>query len=55
MGGFYAKGIGPTITLDITEGEFRVLELIEVERQEQIKSGDGCSGGVPEPRQGNDW
>jgi hypothetical protein len=31
-----------TITLaDVTEEEFRVLELIEAERQEQIKNGDG--------------
>ena len=38
-----AKSIGLTITLaDITEEEFRVLELIEVERQEQIKAGDGA-------------
>jgi hypothetical protein len=37
-----AKNIGLTITLaDITEEEFRVLELIEVERQEQINSGGG--------------
>jgi hypothetical protein len=35
-----AKSIGLTITLaDITEEEFRVLELIEAERQEQIKGG----------------
>ena len=34
-----AKSIGLTITLaDITEEEFRVLELIEAEGQEQIKS-----------------
>jgi hypothetical protein len=45
-----AKSIGLTITLaDITEEEFRVLELIEAVRQEQIKAGDGgtavrCSG-----------
>ena len=33
-----AKSIGLTITLaDITEEEFRVLELIEAERQEQIR------------------
>ena len=33
-----AKSIGLTITLaDITEEEFRVLELIEAERQEQIE------------------
>jgi primosomal protein N' len=32
-----AKNIGLTITLaDITEEEFRVLELIEIERQEQV-------------------
>ena len=37
-----AKSIGLTITLaDITEEEFRVLELIEAVRQEQIKAGDG--------------
>jgi hypothetical protein len=36
-----AKSIGLTITLaDITEEEFRVLELIDAERQEQISSGD---------------
>jgi hypothetical protein len=36
-----AKSIGLTITLaDITEEEFRVLELIEAERQEQIRNGD---------------
>jgi hypothetical protein len=37
-----AKSIGLTITLaDVTEEEFRVLEMIEAERQEQIKNGDG--------------
>ena len=37
-----AKSIGLTITLaDITEEEFRVLELIEAERQELIKARDG--------------
>ena len=37
-----AKSIGLTITLaDITEEEFRVLELIETEGQEQFNSGDG--------------
>jgi hypothetical protein len=37
--------MGLTITLtDITEEEFRVLELIEAERQEQIKNGDGGTG-----------
>jgi hypothetical protein len=37
-----AKSIGLTVMLaDITEEEFRVLELIEAERQEQIKAGDG--------------
>ena len=42
------QNIGLTITLaDITEEEFRVLELIEVERQEQNKSGEGA----PTPRQ----
>jgi hypothetical protein len=41
-----AKSIGLTITLaDITEEEFRVLELIEAERQEQMKSGDGGNRG----------
>ena len=36
-----AKSIGLTITLaDVTEEEFRVLELIEAERQEQIRNGD---------------
>ncbi|HUE01502.1 MAG TPA: hypothetical protein VMR62_18160 [Bryobacteraceae bacterium] len=40
-----AKHMGLTITLtDITEEEFRVLELIEAERQEQIKNGDGGTG-----------
>jgi hypothetical protein len=35
-----AKSIQLTIMLgDITEEEFRVLELIEVERSEQMKSG----------------
>ncbi len=35
-----AKSIGIIITLsDITEEEFRVLELIEAERQEQMKGG----------------
>ena len=39
-----AKSIGLTITLaDITEEEFRVLELIEAERQEQINKGDSAS------------
>ena len=38
-----AKSIGLTITLaDITEEEFRVLELIEAERQEQIRTGDSA-------------
>ena len=42
-----AKSIGLTITLaDITEEEFRVLELIEAERQEQIRAGDGGSRGA---------
>jgi hypothetical protein len=41
-----AKSIGLTITLaDITEEEFRVLELIEAERREQISSGHGGSRG----------
>jgi hypothetical protein len=36
-----AKGIGLTITLaDITEEEFRVLELIEAERQGQAANQD---------------
>jgi len=36
-----AKSIGLTITLaDITEEEFRVLEMIEAERQEQVKGED---------------
>ena len=36
-----AKNIGLTVTLaDLTEEEFRVVELIEAERQEQIKGGD---------------
>ena len=35
-----AKNIGLTITLaDITEEEFRVLEPIEAERQDQINGG----------------
>ena len=39
-----AKSIGLTITLaDITEEEFRVLELIEAERQEQIRRGENCN------------
>ena len=62
-----AKSIGLTITLaDITEEEFRVLELIEAERQEQIKTGHGgvrslritrvqvpylASNALPQPRQ----
>ena len=51
-----AKSIGLTITLaDITEEEFRVLELIEAERQEQIRNGDGgkefaVTGQVPARR-----
>ena len=41
-----AKNIGLTITLaDITEEEFRVLELIEAERQERINGGKGGSRG----------
>jgi hypothetical protein len=33
-----AKAMGLTITLaDVTEEEFRVMELIEVERQDQIR------------------
>ena len=40
-----AKQMGLTITLaDITEEEFRVLELIEAERQEQIKNSDAGNG-----------
>jgi hypothetical protein len=36
-----AKTMGLTITMaDITEEEFRVLELIEAERQEQIRGED---------------
>jgi hypothetical protein len=36
-----AKSIGLTITLaDITEEEFRVLELIEAERQKQMSKGE---------------
>ena len=36
-----AKNIGLTITMaDITEEEFRVLELIDAERQEQVKDED---------------
>ncbi len=39
-----AKSIGLIITLaDITEEEFRVMELIEVERHEQIKNQDGTT------------
>ncbi len=38
-----AKSIGLTITLaDITEEEFRVLELIEAERQEQMKGSESA-------------
>ena len=41
-----ARSIGLTITLaDITEEEFRVLELIEAERQEQIRTGDSGERG----------
>jgi hypothetical protein len=41
-----AKNIGLTITLaDITEEAFRVLELIEAERQEQLRNGDGGAHG----------
>jgi len=37
-----AQSIGLTITFaDITEEEFRVLEMIEAERQGRIKSADG--------------
>jgi hypothetical protein len=37
-----AKNVGLAITLaDITEEEFRVLELIEAGRQEQIRVADG--------------
>ena len=36
-----AKTMGLTITLsDLTEEEFRVLEMIEAERTQQIKEGD---------------
>ena len=36
-----AKAMGLTITLaDITEEEFRVMELIEAERQEQVAAED---------------
>jgi hypothetical protein len=36
-----AKQIGLTITLaDITEEEFRVIELIDAEREEVTKDGD---------------
>ena len=36
-----AKGIGLAITLaDITEEEFRVLELIEAERQKQMSKAE---------------
>ena len=39
-----AKAIGLVITLaDITEEEFRVMELIETERQDQTKPGDGST------------
>ena len=42
-----AKSIGLTITLaDITEEEFRVLELIEAERQEQVRNGDAAHSGL---------
>ena len=41
-----AENIGLTITLEaITEEEFRGLELIEAERQERIKAGDGGGKG----------
>jgi hypothetical protein len=39
-----AKALGLTITLaDVTEEEFRVLELIEATRQEQMKTGTATS------------
>ena len=39
-----AKSIGLTITLaEITEEEFRVLELIQAERQAQINNQDGSA------------
>ena len=41
-----AKNIGLMITLaDITEEEFRLLELIEAERQEQVGRGDAGAQG----------
>jgi hypothetical protein len=37
----HAKAMGLTITLaDITEEEFRAMELIEAERQEQVSNED---------------
>jgi hypothetical protein len=36
----YQEASDPALLADITEEEFRVLELIETERQEQIRSGD---------------
>jgi hypothetical protein len=41
-----AKAIGLTITLaDITEEEFRVMEMIEAERQDRVRNGDGAPRG----------
>ena len=45
-----AKAMGLTITLaDITEEEFRVMELIEVERQEQMSAEDSVARSLQEP------
>ncbi len=44
-----AKAMGLTITLaDITEEEFRAMELIETERQEQAKSDDNGAQSIEE-------
>ena len=44
-----AKSIGLTITLaDITEEEFRVLELMEAERQEQLTAEDSGTRSFPQ-------
>ncbi len=44
-----AKAMGLTLTLaDITEEEFRVMELIETERQEQARAEDNGAQGFQE-------
>jgi len=46
-----AKNIGLTITLaDITEEEFRVLELIEADRHSMATGGDRNASGTASPR-----